>query len=48
MDEGEGGEETKKTGFGEGDFDWMGEGAKEEKIVQKEVPSKAKGGGKKK
>lgn len=48
MDEGEGGEEKKKTGFGEGDFDWMGEGAKEEKIVQKEVPSKAKGGGKKK
>lgn len=45
MGEGEG--EEKSTGFGEGDFDWMGEGAKEEKIVQKEVPSKAKGGKKK-
>jgi ribosomal protein L31 len=39
----EGAQSTKE--FGEGDFDWMGEGAKEEKLVVKEVPSgKGKGG----
>jgi hypothetical protein len=44
-----GGEEeqgaTATKEFGEGDFDWMGEGAKEEKQVVKEVPTgKGKGG----
>jgi hypothetical protein len=46
---GDGGEEgtasTKE--FGEGDFDWMGEGAKEEKLVVKEVPAGRGKGGKK-
>jgi hypothetical protein len=41
-EEGAGATTTKE--FGEGDFDWMGEGAKEEKQVVKEVPSKGKGG----
>jgi len=42
-EEQEGAAVTKE--FGEGDFDWMGEGAKEEKQVVKEVPTgKGKGG----
>lgn len=40
-------EGPKEAAFGEGDFEWMGEGAREEKIVQKEAPSKGKGGKKK-
>jgi hypothetical protein len=44
--EGEGkGTATSAKEFGEGDFDWMGEGAKEEKLVVKEAPTgKGKGG----
>lgn len=44
--EGEGeGAATAAREFGEGDFDWMGEGAKEEKLVEKVVPAgKGKGG----
>jgi ribosomal protein L31 len=44
--EGEGkGTGTSAKEFGEGDFDWMGEGAKEEKLVVKEAPTgKGKGG----
>ena len=42
--EGEGTAAAAKE-FGEGDFDWMGEGAKEEKLVEKVVPAgKGKGG----
>jgi hypothetical protein len=45
---GEQGEEgTTNKEFGEGDFDWMGEGAKEEKLVPKEAPAGKSKGGKK-
>jgi hypothetical protein len=45
---GEQGEEgTTSKEFGEGDFDWMGEGAKEEKLVPKEAPAGKSKGGKK-